>query len=99
MYINGDSSFPNHTHMLSFDFAQEGMQRFFASECINMTKTGVVDGCFIDQAAGCRNKNKTCAAGHKQMFLDLQQALPTGLVISNNAIIDGVKGTMMASAL
>ena len=29
------------------------------------------------------------------MFQDLQTAVGTGLVISNNAIIDGVKGTMM----
>jgi hypothetical protein len=29
------------------------------------------------------------------MFQELQQAIGTGLVISNNRIIDGVKGTMM----
>ena len=35
--------------MLSFDFAQEAVQKFYASECVNMTLTGHVDGCFIDQ--------------------------------------------------
>ena len=86
--VTGDSSFPNNTNMLSFDFAQQAMVDFYISECINMTLTGNVDGCFIDQAqAACRNKNATCAAGHTQMFLDLQAKIGTGLVISNNRCV------------
>jgi hypothetical protein len=42
--INGDPSFPNHTDMLSFDFAQSAVRDFFGSECINMTVNFGIDG-------------------------------------------------------
>ena len=36
--------------MLVFDFKQEVVRNFWASDCINATKTGYVDGCFADKA-------------------------------------------------
>lgn len=90
---SGDSSFPNHTNMLSFDFAQPAVRDFYASECLNMSANFGVDGerqdsfqiggpsantlavasgCFIDQAAGCRNGNTSCINGHVTMFQQLQ---------------------------
>ena len=49
---NGDGSFPNHTNMLSFDFAQAAARDLWASACLNATRTGYVDGCFSDRADG-----------------------------------------------
>ena len=40
----------NHTDILVFDFAQQVVRDFWASECVNMTQTGVVDGCFSDRS-------------------------------------------------
>ena len=48
--MGGDGSFPGHDQLLVFDFAQEAVRRFWASECINMTKLGYIDGCFSDRA-------------------------------------------------
>ena len=33
-----------------FDFAQAKARALFIAECVNATKTGVVDGCFLDRA-------------------------------------------------
>jgi hypothetical protein len=56
--MGGDGSFPNHTNMLVFDFSKQAAQDLWASECINMTNTGVVDGCFSDRSNG-----GACGAG------------------------------------
>ena len=37
--LGGDGTFPNHTNMLAFDFAQAAVRDFWASECYNMTQT------------------------------------------------------------
>jgi len=93
---NGDGSFPNHTNMLSFDFAQAGARDLWADTCINATKSGVVDGCFSDRANGhpC-NAGSDYKAGHKQVHQDLQKKLGNGVLISNNVVIDGVGATMI----
>lgn len=52
IYMKGDSTFPNHTGMVTFDFAQEEVRNFWISECINATLSGYVDGCFSDRATG-----------------------------------------------
>jgi len=87
--MSGDASFPNHTGMLSFDFAQAGARAFWASECVNMTKTGYVDGCFSDRSTGqpgkaCALPNKTAFdEGHLLVHQQLQRALGNGPLIAN----------------
>ncbi len=49
--MNGDPSFPNHTDLLAFDFSQAAVRDFWSSVCVNLTRTGFVDGCFSDRAA------------------------------------------------
>ena len=89
-HMNGDSSFPNHTNMLVFDFAQAAVRDFWASECINVTKTGFVDGCFSDRAVGGPScpfnttaQKQEYEAGHLQVHQDLQKALGNGVLIAN----------------
>jgi hypothetical protein len=89
--MNGDGTFPNHTNMLSFDFTQAAAREFWISECVNMTQTGFVDGCFSDRAAP--NNNPRCTlpnasafeAGHVQVHQDLQKAIGNGPLIANHA--------------
>jgi hypothetical protein len=87
--MNGDGTFPNHTDMLSFDFTQEGARAFWASECYNMTQTGVVDGCFSDRSVGnpgksCVLPNKTAfEAGHLLVHQQLQALIGDGPLIAN----------------
>jgi hypothetical protein len=85
--MGGDGSFPNHTNMLVPNFAKQAAQDFWASECINMTKTGFVDGCFSDRSNG-----RACGAGaeydagHLKFHQDLQKALGNGVLIANNDV-------------
>jgi len=94
--LSGDGSFPNHTNMLAFDFAQSAVRDFWANECLSVTKTGYVDGCFSDRATGvpCGDDNDY-KTGHLKVHQDLQAALGDGVLISNNAVLDGVGATMM----
>ncbi|KAJ9448857.1 hypothetical protein DIPPA_10058 [Diplonema papillatum] len=48
--LHGDSTFPQPSEgMLVFDMAQQVVQEFWASECINITSSPYADGCFADQ--------------------------------------------------
>eukprot|EP00756_Hemistasia_phaeocysticola_P057914 Hpha_TRINITY_DN34523_c0_g1::TRINITY_DN34523_c0_g1_i1::g.96465::m.96465 len=88
-HTNGDGSFPNHTNMLSFDFAQAAARDLWLSECVNMTRTGFVDGCFSDRATGdpsCTVPNKTAfEEGHVRVHQELQRAIGNGPLIANHA--------------
>lgn len=90
--IGGDSTFPNHTNMLVFDFAQKAVRDFWASECYNMTQTGFVDGCFSDRSpTSDHDTSAPCgagpefAAGHVTVLQDLQKQLGNGVLIANHA--------------
>ena len=90
--IGGDGSFPNHTNMLVFDFAQKAVRDFWASECVNMTQTGFVDGCFSDRSpSNDHDMSAPCgaghdfAAGHVTVLQDLQRQLGNGVLIANHA--------------
>jgi len=95
--ISGDWGFPNHTDMLVFDFAQKDVRDFWASECLNMTKTGVVDGCFSDRADGTPcGAGQEYKDGHIQVHRELQQALGDGVLIANHAYtMPGVNAVMI----
>ena len=89
--MHGDSTFPNHTDLLVFDFSQQVVRDFWASECINVTKTGFVDGCFSDRSDGdpsCPFKTPedkaAFEAGHLKVHQDLQKALGNGVLIANH---------------
>jgi hypothetical protein len=100
--MSGDGTFPNHTNMLSFDFTQAAARDFWASECVNMTKTGFVDGCFSDRAAPtndphCTLPNKTAfEAAHTQVHQELQKAIGNGPLIANHAYnMEGVNAVQI----
>ena len=90
--IGGDGSFPNHTNMLVFDFAQKAARDFWASECYNMTQSGFVDGCFSDRSPSSdHDLSAPCdagpefAAGHVTVLQELQKQLGNGVLIANHA--------------
>jgi hypothetical protein len=90
--MNGDSTFPNHTNMLVFDFSKEEVRNFWASECINMTKTGYVDGCFSDRAVGepachfnSQEHKQAYQKGHVLVHQELQKAIGNGPLVANHA--------------
>lgn len=95
--MSGDGQFPNSTGILAFDFAQADVRDFWVDECVNMTRSGVVDGCFVDRAI-----DTPCGAGdayrkgHVMVQQQLQIALGDGLVIANHAYdMPGVSATMI----
>merc|ERR1711971_1386745 len=48
---SGDSTFPQPSDgMLVFDYRQSAVIDFFLSECLNMTASPAIDGCFVDRA-------------------------------------------------
>ena len=69
-----------------FDFAQKRAIALFTSVCINATRSGFVDGCFLDRAVdGCPTGPAAYTAGHLAMQAELQAALGDGPVVSNHA--------------
>jgi hypothetical protein len=49
--LPGDPSFPQPKQgMEVFDFSQSSVQQWFAAACVNLTRSGAVDGCFQDRA-------------------------------------------------
>lgn len=93
----GDCSFPNCTGLLAFDFAQTAARDFWARECLNMTRSGFVDGCFSDRAP-----DTPCGAGadyqegHVLVHQQLQARLGGGLLIANAGVdMPGVSGAMI----
>lgn len=101
--IPGDHTFKQPKDgMLVFDFGQQVVRDFWASDCINATKTGFIDGCFVDRAGEDTfggNKltpevAKAYAEGHIKVAVQLQNSVP-GVVIANNDQIPGVKATML----
>eukprot|EP01083_Nonionella_stella_P223764 797128_1 len=107
----GDKSFPQPPGgMLVYDYRQQAAIDFFISECINMTKSPYIDGCFVDRAnqeltSGSFSKydfnetdKTTFAAGHDKMLASLQQTLADNgqsIMISNNYVTTGVIATMI----
>ena len=99
---SGDHSFPQPPQgMLVFDFQQEIVQKLWADTCLNMTKTGYIDGCFADRPAQnsfkgynlTANQTANFKAGHTQTLLDVQKGLnDTGLsvLISNGFYAEGI---------
>ena len=101
--IPGDHTFKQPKDgMLVFDFGQAAVRDFWASDCINATKTGYVDGCFADRAKestfpGNTLSPETLAAyedGHVKVLLELQKGVP-GVVVANGDQQPGVMGTMI----
>eukprot|EP01084_Bolivina_argentea_P200198 342373_1 len=107
----GDKSFPQPPNgMLVYDYRQQSVIDFFISECINMTKSKYIDGCFIDRA----NEELTASQfsqykfnstdktrfknGHDAMLAQLQKTLgdhDQSIMISNNYVTNGVIATMI----
>eukprot|EP01083_Nonionella_stella_P126242 382009_1 len=49
--IKGDKEFPQPPNgMFVWDFIQNNISNTFVEDCINMTQTPWVDGCFLDRA-------------------------------------------------
>lgn len=90
---NGESSWDangtqklSKNSMLVFDFKNPEVRDFWERECLNITTSDVVDGCFADQAI-----RTPCHAGthydkgHRQALEELQEKLTGGLLIGNRA--------------
>eukprot|EP01047_Picozoa_sp_COSAG01_P040486 COSAG01_NODE_3412_length_6112_cov_2.531354_8_plen_448_part_00 len=81
-----------HTGMDVFDFANPAARTFFMSDCLNATRSGVVDGCYMDRATDVSPVVNLSAAqareyeaGHITMLSDLQALLGEGPVVGNGA--------------
>ncbi|EDQ85998.1 uncharacterized protein MONBRDRAFT_11402 [Monosiga brevicollis MX1] len=88
--LRGDPTFPQPSDgMLVFNFTTAAGRQFWAQSCINMTQTGVIDGCFADRAqigqlpGVSEADNAAYALGHHQVLRELQNQIP-GYLISNN---------------
>jgi hypothetical protein len=89
-----------------FDFQQQAACDLWASECVNATATGFVDGCFADRAIdvqGFETNGQITAAqraafdkGHWDMLARLQTTIGAGPVIANHAYnLTGVGAAMI----
>eukprot|EP01084_Bolivina_argentea_P038099 70454_1 len=66
-----------------FDYQQKAVQNLFVSECINATKTGYVDGCFLDQSSRNNFDGYTFSQatinkfilGHNNVLYEIQKQL------------------------
>ena len=81
-----------HTGMDVFDLANPAARSFFMSDCVNATRSGVVDGCYMDRATDVSPvvnlsaaQARAYEAGHMTMLTDLQVLLGDGPVIGNRA--------------
>ena len=101
---HGDGSFPQPKDgMLSFNFSSPSGRNFWADACMNMTATGLIEGCFSDRASSDPTDldpawAKSFSAGHELMHQELQRRLSDagkGVLISNNVQYDQVYGQMM----
>jgi hypothetical protein len=95
--------------MTVFDYTQQAACDLWASECINATATGFVDGCFADRAIDVQGfetngdittqKRAAFDKGHWDMLAKLQQAIGEGPVIANHAYnLTGVGAAMLEFA-
>ncbi|XP_065830203.1 uncharacterized protein [Oscarella lobularis] len=102
--IPGDHSFKQPKDgMLVFDFSKQAGRDFWASDCINATKTGYIDGCFADRSGEESFRGTTLspetakayAKGHDQVLQDLQKSLGDNVLVANNYLLPGVSSTMI----
>ena len=102
--MHGDHSFKQPKEgMLVFDFSKQAGRDFWASDCINATKTGYIDGCFADKAdlesfsdnTLSPETAKAYAKGHDQVLQDLQKSLGDNVLVANNYLLPGVSSTMI----
>ena len=81
--------------LLVYDLKQEAVSDLFINACVNLTKTGAVDGCFVDRVVdGLPSDNLTAAQmveleyAHLTTMQHMQQELktgPNGPLIANHA--------------
>ena len=106
--IHGDSEFPQPPNgMYVFDFIQENVRNTFIQECINMTQSEYIDGCFVDRGGQnsfpkpynfTQQRLKEFKQGHDEVLVSIQNELNKtneSVAIINNYVIDGVHATMM----
>ncbi|XP_065830202.1 uncharacterized protein [Oscarella lobularis] len=102
--IPGDHSFKQPKEgMLVFDLSTQAGRDFWASDCINATKSEYIDGCFADRAGeDTFQKNtlspetaKAYASGHVKVLQDLQKSLGDNVLMANNDLVPGVGSTMI----
>lgn len=83
----------------AWDFGRQEVRHLFKEQCAGMTRSGVVDGCYID---GCQNVPGPLAdevhdayvAGKQQALEELQQEVPGMLLCgSGGDVRDGMFGT------
>ena len=84
-----NSSYPS--GMPIYNFAHPEVQQLWASECINATRSGVVDGCFSDRAVdGVPLQNVSAAdqaaydAGHLLVHQAMQKEIGDGPLVCNH---------------
>ena len=102
--LHGDKHFPQpQDGMLVFDMANPVARALWASECVNMTRTGYVDGCFSDRSTQTPpGASAAYTAGHLKVHQALQQQLGGvggGPLVANNdgALMPGVNALMLES--
>jgi hypothetical protein len=75
-----------------YDFSQAQVQRFWTDTCLNLTASGVIDGCgadFSDKDAASKanvapNVAKSWMNGHTKMLKDTTLALGDGLLVGKD---------------
>jgi len=84
-------------HWIFPDLAQKEAQELWYNNLINVTKTGFIDGVFVDGCdRGVKNTAKERQIGKIEMLKQLQKDIPGILICgSNGHVVDGLGGSQI----
>eukprot|EP01084_Bolivina_argentea_P138303 243518_1 len=104
-----DKNFPQPKQgMLIPDYQQKAVQNLIIQECLNLTQTGYIDGCFLDctdtntqhltQYNFTNTQRVDFENGHNAATIGIQTALNKtnkSILVSNAALLDGIIAVMI----
>jgi|ERR1712233_197692 len=99
--ISGDIVYSGHGTWFNYDHSQKEVSKFWGTQCTNVTKTGFIDGCFMD---GCIKTPKGLAPDVQKKYqptkaetmIQMQKEVPGPLICgSNGAFITGIAASQI----
>jgi len=99
--VNGSLILAGDGTWFMYDHSKQEISDFWATQCTNVTKTGFIDGCFMD---GCTkhpgglspNVSKWYTQIKEKTMIKMQTEVPGPLICgSNGAVLDGVAASQI----
>jgi len=99
--INGSLILAGDGTWFLYDHSQQEVSDFWATQCTNVTKTGFIDGCFMD---GCKKSPGGLSPEVKKLYMPtkkitmqkMQKEVPGPLICgSNGDVMDGIAASQI----